>query len=81
MDYSKYSVIELAEKIASREIKAYDVVAFYIAKCEQNMALNAVVEIFYDSLEQAKDIDCQLDSGLKLGKLAGVPIAIKDNIL
>ncbi len=81
MDYGKYSVIELAEKIASREFKALDVTRFFIAKCEENMALNAVVEIFYDSLDRATEIDSQLDSGVKLGKLAGVPIAIKDNIL
>ncbi|MFI3229627.1 MAG: Asp-tRNA(Asn)/Glu-tRNA(Gln) amidotransferase subunit GatA [Bacillota bacterium] len=81
MDYNKLSVKEIAEKIASRDLKSYDVVRYFVQKCEENMALNAVVEIFYDSLDRAKEIDAQLDSGKKLGALAGVPIAIKDNIL
>ena len=75
------TVIELVEKIKSRELKSYDVVKKYIETIENKKEYNAILEIFYDALDIAKDIDARLDNGENVGKLAGVPIIIKDNIL
>ena len=41
---------------------------------------NAVLEVFEDSIEKAKEIDEKIKNGFS-GKLAGVPVIIKDNIL
>ncbi len=49
---------------------------------EKNPSVNAFVEVFeQDALAQAKEIDAKKARGEKLGALAGVPVAIKDNIL
>ncbi len=47
---------------------------------EKNGELNVFLEVFDDALEQAKKADAMIKEG-KGGKLAGIPIAVKDNIL
>ena len=75
------TIIELVEKIKSRELKSVDIVREYIDVINAKKEYNAVIEVFDDALEIAKSIDERLDNGELLGKLAGVPIIIKDNIL
>ena len=49
---------------------------------QKNPEINAFVEVFeQDALAQAKAVDAKKARGEKLGALAGVPVAIKDNIL
>lgn len=49
---------------------------------QKNPEINAFVEVFeQDALTQAKAVDAKKSRGEKLGALAGVPVAIKDNIL
>ena len=49
---------------------------------QKNPQINAFVEVFeQDALAQAKAIDQKRARGEKLGKLAGVPVGIKDNLL
>lgn len=81
MDYSKLTLLEIRDGILSGKFTSEDVVRFSIKKCEEKKDLNAVVEIFYDAIDRAKEIDEKISKKLKVGRLAGVPIAIKDNIL
>lgn len=49
---------------------------------QKNPEINAFVEVFeQDALAQAQAVDAKKARGEKLGALAGVPVAIKDNIL
>lgn len=49
---------------------------------ELNPKINAFVEVWEeDALKQAQAVDAKKARGEKLGALAGVPVAIKDNIL
>ena len=49
---------------------------------QKNPEINAFVEVFeQDALAQAKAVDAKKARGEKLGPLAGVPVAVKDNIL
>ncbi len=80
-DFSKLSIKDLRDGIVSRKFTSEEVVKFFIKRCEEQKELNAVVEIFYDALDRAKEIDKKISNGEKVGLLAGVPIAIKDNIM
>ena len=81
MDYSKLSLIEIKDGIASGKFTSEEVTRHFISVCEAKKDLNAVVEIFDDAIAQAKAVDEKIKTHQKIGKLAGVPIAIKDNIL
>ena len=81
MDYSKLTLFEIRDGILKSEFLAEKVVQFFIEKCEEKKDLNAMIEVFDDVLEKAREIDRRVKLGEKLGKLAGVPIAIKDNML
>ena len=72
---------EIAKKVNLGEISAQDIIAQTLAIIkEKNPSLNAFLEVFeVDALARAKEIDA-LPQGKK-GRLAGVPVAIKDNIL
>ncbi len=80
MDIEKLSLIELSKAIAERKLSSYEVTKYYIDRCHEKAELNALLEIFDDALDKAKEMDEKIDAGFK-GKLAGVPVIIKDNIL
>ena len=80
MEIGKLTLIELAKAISEKKLSSYEVTKYYIDKCREKSDLNAVLEIFDDSLERAQELDEKIKQGFK-GKLAGVPVIIKDNIL
>ena len=80
MDIGKLSLIELSTAIRERKLSSYEVTKYYIDNCHEKAELNALLEIFDDALDKAKEMDEKIDKGFK-GKLAGVPVIIKDNIL
>lgn len=80
MDIGKLSLIELAKAIGEQKLTSYEVTKFYIDRCQEKSDLNALLEIFDDSLDRASEMDEKIKGGFK-GKLAGVPVIIKDNIL
>ncbi len=80
MEIVKLSAIEIRDKILSKEITCAEVVSSFIAQIEKCKEYNAVLEIFDDALSKAKELDEKIKNGFK-GKLVGVPIIIKDNIL
>ena len=75
--------ILIARKVKSGEIKAVDIIKKYLERVkEKDKKINAFLEVFNaSSLEKAKEIDLKIKQGKPVGKLAGVPVAIKDNIL
>ncbi|MCB0651568.1 MAG: amidase [Saprospiraceae bacterium] len=75
------SATELAEKIKTRELSSFEVVAAFIAQIEnQNPTYNAIVLLNKENaLEKAKQADLAIASGEYWGKLHGVPITVKDN--
>lgn len=76
------SIKELVTKIKSSDVKSYDVVKSYIDVIQKKEdKINAFLLLQIDeALEKAKEIDEKVKNGEKLGLLAGIPIAIKDNI-
>lgn len=73
---------EIANLVISKEITALEVVNSFIENVEKrNHEINAFLR--FDKsyvIQQAKEIDKLIAKGINPGLLAGVPIAIKDNI-
>ena len=72
-------VIEIREKILSNELTSEQITKAYIDEIKKSK-INAVIEIFDDAIDSAKQMDEKIRHGYR-GKLAGVPILLKDNIL
>ena len=72
------TLTQLRDAIASKQLTATKVVQSCLDHIEkQNPAIHAYHQIFADrSLERAAEVD----AGSITGPLAGVPIAIKDNL-
>lgn len=83
MKITDISVEELQEKLKKGEITVKEVAENYLKRIKEDE--DARVEAFItvdeeDVLNQAEKLDKKLKSGERIGKLFGVPIAIKDNI-
>ena len=77
------SAIEIREQFLRGERTAVSIAHYYldrIAKFESQ--IGAFLKVYEDkALYQAEQIDKKRAANQPLGKLAGIPIAIKDNIL
>lgn len=78
MDFTSLSLIELRDAIANHRLSAVELVKAYLDRIERlNPQLNAYQETYRErALRRAVDVD----EGRLKGSLAGVPIAIKDNL-
>lgn len=72
-------VIEIREKIFSNKLTSEQITKAYIDEIKKSK-INAVIEVFDDAIDSAKLMDEKIRHGYR-GKLAGVPILLKDNIL
>jgi aspartyl-tRNA(Asn)/glutamyl-tRNA(Gln) amidotransferase subunit A len=76
------TVVDIADAVAAKQIKAREVVDHYLAQIEaRDGEINAFNIVTADHARaQADAIDAALASGEKVGALAGVPVALKDNL-
>ncbi len=79
---SSLSAAALAARIRAGELTAVEATQHALTQLDTlNPALNAFIDIFHDeALTQARLIDHARAAGRTLGPLAGVPIALKDNM-
>lgn len=77
-----YSIKELVNKIQNKEISCEEVVSYYIKNIkEKEEIINAFISLQEEkALKKAKELDEKIAKGEKVGKLSGIPIAIKDNL-
>ena len=70
------------EKVKKGEITSESIVKGYLKSIDEKDGLiNAFLSVNSESaLKRAREIDQRAKAGEKLGALAGIPIAIKDNI-
>ncbi len=83
MNLNELTITEAKKKLADKEISAVDLVGACIASIDKHDAdVHAFLEVFNDeAFAQARVIDKQRTAGEELGDLAGIPLALKDNIL
>jgi len=78
----RLSASELAGKLQRGEVKSADLAQAYLAACDKHEpSIRAFLHLDRQAiLDAAEQSDARRKSGEKLGPLAGVPIAIKDNL-
>lgn len=75
-EITKLTLVELTKKIKSKELSALEATNAYVSRIKKSKKLNTfVTETLEQAIASAKDID---DNNLKVGVLAGAPIAVKD---
>ncbi|MDB5048900.1 MAG: glutamyl-tRNA(Gln) amidotransferase, subunit [Fibrobacteres bacterium] len=76
------TVAETARKVQSGEISSESLVQASLAKIEATKGLNAYISVLgEEALDRARILDKRAAAGEKLGPLAGIPVAVKDNIV
>jgi len=72
---------DLRSRLLSHEVTCEEVVRFYLKRIDDYRDDNIYITVFYEhALERAINLDQKLKAGHRLGKLFGMPMAIKDNI-
>jgi aspartyl-tRNA(Asn)/glutamyl-tRNA(Gln) amidotransferase subunit A len=72
---------DLRSRLVSHAITCEEVVRFYLERIESHREDNIYLTVFHEqALERARSLDRKHQEGGHLGKLFGMPIAIKDNI-
>ena len=82
MNITELTVHELQEKLKNKELTITDITKAYIdrIKEKENDVQAFVTLLTEEAMEQAKDIQNKIEKGEIKGKLAGIPIGIKDNM-
>ncbi len=80
MKFEDLTLTELVKLIKEKKVTSEELTTYFISRCEEKKDYNAILEIFDDALERAKEMDKKISQGFA-GKLAGIPVIIKDNIL
>ena len=80
MDFRDISLEELVGNVKSKKISATEVTQAAIDNIEKlDHEINAFCSTNYeDALAQAESIDARIQNGEDVGKLAGIPIGVKD---
>lgn len=76
------SALEIRDRFKRGELSAVSIVEFFLQRIEKyDPQIGAFLNVYNErALQQAKALDQKYADGEPLGKLAGIPIAIKDNI-
>ena len=82
MDITSLTAVELGKKIKAKEISVVDAVKASIEQIEKvEKDVHSFVTIDREGvLERAEEVQKLIDDGTLTGPLAGVPVAIKDNM-
>ena len=82
MDLMHLTAVELGKKIQNKEVTVRECVEAALAQIEAvDAEINSFVTVDREgALKKADDIQARIDAGELTGPLAGVPVAIKDNM-
>ncbi|MCE1274141.1 MAG: Asp-tRNA(Asn)/Glu-tRNA(Gln) amidotransferase subunit GatA [Chlorobiales bacterium] len=72
---------DLRSRLVSRELTCEQVTEAYLQRIDAHRDDNIFTAVFHDAaMQRARELDAKLQRGEALGKLFGMPMAIKDNI-
>lgn len=76
------SAIQIRDKFLSGELSAYDIASYFLSRIQvHDSRIKAFTSVCEERvLAQANQLDKKQAAGQKMGKLAAIPIAFKDNI-
>ena len=82
MEITELTVHELQEKLENKEITIIDITKAYQKRiAEKEKEVQAfVTELSEEAIKQSEELQKRIETGEIKGKLAGIPIGIKDNI-
>ena len=83
MEFMEYTAVELGKKIKAKEVTVEEAARAALAQIKNREGeINAYVTVLHEEkiLERAKEVQKLIDAGELTGPLAGVPVAIKDNM-
>ena len=82
MDIKNKTLLDIVEMIKTRKVSCVNVLENVLNNIENSeTSINAYITIDRDkAYKKAKEVDNKIALGKKIGKLCGIPIAIKDNI-
>ena len=82
MDLMSLTAVELGKKIQAKEVTVEEAVKAAIASIKaKEEKINSFVTIDEEgALKKAAEVQAKIDAGELKGALAGVPVAIKDNM-
>lgn len=82
MTFTNKTALEIGQMIKNKEVSSVEVTKSMLANIkERDEKVNAFVSVFEDeAIKQAEDVQAKIDAGELTSPLAGVPMAIKDNI-
>ena len=78
----EYTAHEIHEKYINKELKVVDVVKAFFEKIKtDDDKIKAYITLCEEeALKEAEEVQARIDNGEEIGPLAGIPIAIKDNM-
>ena len=79
MNLKNRTALSIAKSIKEKELSVIDVASYYINNAK-NDNLNAYITLNEAALERAAEVQKGIDNGVYTSPLAGIPIAVKDNI-
>ncbi|MBU4224116.1 Asp-tRNA(Asn)/Glu-tRNA(Gln) amidotransferase subunit GatA [Patescibacteria group bacterium] len=82
INLSQLTIKDAHELIQSQEMPARELLSLYLDNIKKHDGdINAFLEVFDDSYEQAESVDKRVKAGQSVELLAGIPVGVKDNIL
>lgn len=78
---TKLGILDTLEGLKSGKFTCLELVRAYVENIHKYWDKNAVLEIFDDIEDRAREVDSRIAKGDTQGKLLGIPMIIKDNIL
>lgn len=79
MKFLNQTLLSVRDQIQGGKVKSIDVVSESLERIKKyDKEINAFIAIDEGALKKAEEIDARIKKGEKVGRLAGVPIAVKD---